>query len=175
MILLFGSALAEPCVYTGATEDTPEAGSLTAAWDNDETTWSYGTNFALGLKLDGNQVVETVGVMVKTDSEVAFDLDVWYLPYGETVELELLALNGTLPPGENRGTWQANQYSEELEWSMLTSNSAEEPVGFQVLCESGPVGNFQGGGGCTCDGNDFGLRNYSFLVVFPFLLRRRRA
>lgn len=175
MLLLMGMAMAEPCQFSGVTEETVAVEGLEYAYDEDETTWTTGENFSLGLTLTDGQWVSTVGVMVQTDTEVAYDLDIWYLPEGGTEDSELFATTGHLPEGENRGHWPAEVEADELLYSMTTASA--EPIGFQVLCETGEKPGeifFRGGGGCQCGGSHFGLGNYSFLVAIPFLLRRRR-
>lgn len=175
MTLLLGMAFAAPCQFSGVTEETVVMEGLEYAYDEDGTTWATGENFSLGLTLTDGQWISTVGIMVQTDAEMAYDLDIWYLPEGGEEDSELFTITGHLPEGENRGRWPAGVEADELLYSMATA--AEEPIGFQVLCETGEETGeyiFRGGGGCQCDGCNFGLGNYSYLVAIPFLLRRRR-
>lgn len=172
MFLLITTVLAEPCTFTGVTEETETTPGLEYAWDEDRGSWATGSSFELGLVLEGRQVLEQVGVVVFTEQETNFDLDIWYLPEDGTSDYELVNSNGTLVEGMNVGEWNASTIPEELLYSLNTT----EEVSFQVICESGPTYNFQGGGGC--EGCSFGLGNGAtgllFLPLWVFTLRRRR-
>lgn len=168
-------ALADPCIFTGPTEETELVEGLGYAVDNDKDTWTRGTNLYLGAVLEENQQVESVGVLVQTEEEITFDLDIWYLPEGETEDVELLSLNGELPEGENRGRWNTAILAEELLYSLNTSSL--DPVGFQVLCESSEYleSRARGGGGCTgCHVGQKGSFGTILLPLMVCLLRRRK-
>lgn len=179
MLLFLQIAVAEPCEFSGSSDQSADASEMEGAYDDDPDSWATGSSFFLYLTLDeDSQQVEEVGVQVGSDSEFAYDLGIWYLPVDATDGLLLVEDANTMAEGEHQGSWPAGVEAEQMLYYLDVSDGG--PVELQVTCEATPEsGVWRGGGGLACS-SEYGLTPQSTAAIagLPlvfFVLRRRHA